>query len=83
MVKLLGFSNGTSKAGKPFTVMQVVKDYSDREKENGAVGCKVSQEFLPQSQVGLLQPKDIGRELSLDYDISGGRAYLVSVSFIK
>lgn len=83
MAKLLGYSNGTSKKGAPFTIMYLEKEFSARDKENGAVGTKVTQEFLPQSQVGLLQPSHIGKEVSLDYDISDGRAYLVSVGIMK
>lgn len=83
MIKLLGYSNGTSKKGNPFTVIHIAKEMSERDIENGGAGCKVSQEFLPQAQVGILKPSDIGREISLDYEVNSGRAYLVSVGFVK
>lgn len=83
MIKLLGYSNGTSKAGNPFTIMHIAKEMSGRDIENGGVGCKVSREFLPQAQIGILKPSDIGRELSLEYEINSGSAYLVSVGFVK
>ncbi len=82
MVKLKGYINGKSKKGTDYTMIYVEKDFSSVEKANGAVGTKVSTEFMPASQVGKLTQKDIGKELSLEYDVNGGRAYLISVSVL-
>lgn len=84
MTKLLGYKRFTSKKnGKEFCVACVVQDFSDREKENGSVGQKVDEIFMPENQYNLLKPEHIGKELVLDYELSGGRAYLVNVSIAK
>ena len=81
MTKLVGYKKITSKkSGKDFCVASVVQDVSEREKENGFVGQKVDKIFLPEAQLDLLKPSDIGKELLLDYELSGGRAYLVNVA---
>lgn len=81
MTKLVGYKKITSKkSGKEFCVASVVQDVSEREKENGFIGQKVDELFLPESQLNLLKPSDIGKELSLDYELSGSRAYLVNVA---
>lgn len=81
MTKLVGYKKITSKkSGKRFCVASVLQDVSDREKENGFIGQKVDELFLPESQVDYLKPSDIGKELMLDYELSGGRAFLVSVA---
>lgn len=81
MTKLVGYKKITSKkSGKDFCVASVVQDVSEREKENGFIGQKVDEIFLPEVQLDLLKPSDIGKELLLDYELSGGRAYLVNVA---
>lgn len=81
MTKLVGYKKITSKkSGKEFCVASVVQDVSDREKRGGFVGQKVDEIFLPESQLDLLKPSDIGKELGLDYELSGNRAYVVNVT---
>ena len=81
MTKLVGYKKITSKkSGKDFCVASVVQDVSEREKENGFIGQKVHEIYLPEAQLELLKPRDIGKELLLDYELSGGRAYLVNVA---
>lgn len=81
MTKLVGYKKITSKkSGKDFCVASVVQDVSEREKENGFIGQKVDEILLPEAQLDLLKPSDIGKELLLDYELSGGRAYLVNVA---
>lgn len=81
MTKLLGYKKITSKkSGKLFCVASVVSDLTENDKRNGAVGQKVEDVFLPEEQTDLLRPADIGKELILDYQISGGRAFLVNVT---
>lgn len=81
MTKLVGYKKITSKkSGKEFCVASVVQDLSDREKSNGAVGNKVDEIFLPEEHLNLLKPSDIGKELLLDYELSGGRAFLINVT---
>ena len=81
MTKLVGYKKFVSKKnGKMYCVASVVQDLSQREIENGVVGQKVDEVWLPEEKFDYLKPTDIGKELVLDYELSGGRAYLVNVS---
>ena len=81
MPKLLGYKKFTSKAGKKCCVATVAFDLTENEKLNGSVGVRVDNNlFMPESQVDLLKPENIGHELLLDYTVSSGRAYLQSVT---
>jgi len=35
---------------------------------------------MPEEQYNLLKESDLGKEIQLDYELSGGRAYLVNVT---
>ena len=35
---------------------------------------------MPEEQYDFLKPEHIGKEVKLDYELSGGRAYLVNVT---
>lgn len=81
MTKLVGYRKFTSKKNaKSYCVANVVQDASDREVSSGLVGQKVEELFLPEEQYNYLKPADIGKNLELDYELSGGRAYLVSIT---
>lgn len=81
LTKLVGYKKITSKkSGKHFCVASVLSDLSPREKEQGAVGQKVEEIFLPEEQIDFLKPADIGKEFFVNYNISGGRAYVSDVS---
>ncbi len=81
MSKLVGYRRFTSKKnGKDYCVAEVETPFSTRETSAGAVGCKTEQIFMPEDQYDLLKPADIGKEIKLDYELSGGRAYLVNVT---
>ena len=81
MSKLVGFRRFTSKKnGKDYCVAEVVTPFNQREQAAGAVGEKTEQIFMPEDQYNLLKPEYIGKELKLDYELSGGRAYLVNVT---
>ena len=80
MSKLVGFKRFKSKKGDDFCVANVVSDYSVN-----AVGCfgqKVEEIFLPDDLYDYLQPEHIGKEIRLDYEINGNRAYLKGVKVI-
>lgn len=80
MVKLVGYNRFTSKKnGKDYCVAHVLKDLSERDKDSGFVGAKVDSFFMPEKFYDLLKPSDVGKELLLDYELSGTRAYLVNV----
>lgn len=84
MCKLVGYKRFTSKKNnKDYCVANIVDAYSKRETDGGCVGHKVQELFLPEDQYELLTPADIGKNLHLDYEFSGQRAYLVHVAVEK
>lgn len=83
MGKLVGFRRFTSKKGDNYCVANVVTDYNDRDKQNGSVGARAEQIFIPSGQYEYLQENDIGKEIHLEYEFSGNRAYLQSVSVVR
>lgn len=78
MMRLLGYRNIKTKAGKELTLATVVSDLSEREKATGAVGQKAEDIFLPENQVNALKPEHIGKEFIPTYEVSNGKAYLVN-----
>lgn len=83
MSKLVGFKHFTSKKGANFCVANVVTEYSAREITIDCVGSKVEEIFLPADQLTYLIPSDIGKEVRLEYEISGGRAYLTKFEVVR
>lgn len=82
MCRLVGYKRFTSKKGKEYCVANVISTYSQRDIDRGCVGEKTEEIFLPENCFNLLKPEDVGRELDMSYDYSGGRAYLVDVAVI-
>lgn len=81
--KLMGYRVGkSSKSGNAYCQMHLLVDPSVRDIEFGHIGSKVQVEFTPQNQVNLLKPTDIGKQVQLDYEFSGSRAFIVSVSVL-
>jgi hypothetical protein len=82
MSKLVGFKKFTGKKdGTKYCVLQVVGEFNAREKNNGCAGQKVEEVFMPADKVDSVNESLIGREVKLDYELSGNRAYLVDVTF--
>ena len=83
MTKLVGYRKfASTKNGKEDCVAQVVSDVTEREANRGFVGQKVEELFLPEDQIDVLKPEDIGKGIETTYELSGGRAYLVKVSVL-
>lgn len=79
MITLVGYQKGTSKkTGKSYCIAHVVQD-----KANGVTGAKTDNIFMPDDLVDLFTPGDVGKELILDYNVSGGRAFLVNATVKK
>lgn len=79
MSVLVGYKKFMSKKGKEYCVAEVVTDATERERQSGLVGQKVEEVFLPEDKIDFLQPSHIGKKIKFDYELSGGRAYLVDV----
>lgn len=82
-IRLMGYHRFTSKKNKECCVASVLKDLTPRDQAYGYVGQKTDEIFMPDSQLDLLKPEDIGKELILDYDMSDGRAFLYNVTVKK
>lgn len=82
MCKLVGYKKFKSKKGNECCVISVVTPYNQRSLDNGCVGSKTEEVFLPENCFNLLQPSDIGCDLNLVYECSGGRAYLVDIEVV-
>lgn len=77
-MKLVGFKRFVSKKdGTEYCVANVVSEYSPRENLNGCYGSKVEEVFLPAEKASVLKPSDIGKDIRMEYEVSGGRAYLI------
>lgn len=76
MKKLIGYKRFISKSGIELCIAQLIKEYSQRDIDNGCCGHCVEEVFLPNSQVDYLIPEDIGKEVELNYTINGNRAFL-------
>ena len=82
MTILIGYKNGKSKAGKNYTIAQVLRDSTPVEQSYGTVGQVCDNVWLPEHQVGLLLPAMIGKEVELDYEVLGGRPYLTNFAIV-
>lgn len=83
MKKLAGLKKFTSKKdGTRYCVMQIVGDFSQRDIESGCAGQKVEEVFAPADMVDRINASHVGKEVKLDYELSGSRAFLVGVSFV-
>lgn len=81
MCKLLNIHNFHSTAkNKDYSIIQVVRPLSVREKNQGYFGSEISEEiFLPDYLLGKLSVSDIGKEIDLVYEVVGGKANLVDI----
>lgn len=76
---LVGYKRFTSKKGIPLCVAIVSTPFTERDNERGSFGCDSESVFLPTELYDYLTPKDIGKPITLSYNIVGGRAFLTDV----
>ena len=70
----------SDKKNKDYEVIQIVRDLTERELSNGYIGLQIFEEiFLPDSLVGVLSDKEIGKEIELTYDVYNGKASLARI----
>ena len=78
---LVGITRGISKKGMPYAVLQLTKPYNSRQLNDGSVGAQVFEEFvMDESLLPALERLKTGSPISLDYEVSRGRAYLSGFS---
>lgn len=78
METLLNVHNFHSeKKNRDYSVIQVLRELTIREIENGFLGTQTVEEiFLPDNLVGKFGQKDIGKEIVRQYSVIGGKAIL-------
>lgn len=80
---LIGYKKGTSQKGKPYCLAQVMSEYNAMQNSNGCVGNVVQDIFIPPHQIDYLEPKMVGKEIKLDYEVNFGKAFLVQVQVVS
>lgn len=78
MMKIIGYSDFTSKKGNRCLYIHVTKDLTDFDRQYGAVGQRVDVLQLYGNTSVSLKPSDIGKEIEPLYDVSNNKAYLRS-----
>lgn len=73
---LLGYRRFTSKSNKPCCVAVVATTCDGNDNNHGSFGQSAEDVFLPSELYDYLNPGDIGRPVTLNYNISNGRAYI-------
>lgn len=70
----------SDKKDKDYEIIQICRDLNDRELSKGYIGEKIFEEiFLPDVLVGVLSPKEIGKNIELYYDVYNGKAELARI----
>lgn len=73
---LIGFKRFTSKKNIPTCIATVCTKCDASDNERGAFGCSAEDVFLPSEMYSYLEIEDIGREVTLNYNVINGRAYI-------
>lgn len=81
--KLIGFKRFTSKKDKPLCIAIVATPFNERQNDQGSYGCDAESLFLPAELYDYLTPEDLGKEVTTDYDIVSGRAYLRNFTVLR
>lgn len=81
MTQLVNIHNFHSdKKNKDYSIIQICRDITEREHAQGYIGLSIFEEiFLPDSLVGVLSDKEIGKEIELLYDVHNGKAELMHI----
>lgn len=81
--KVAGYREFESKKGNRCRLLTLMTPYSDREKENGAVGNRMEEIFLPEGCNLKITESSIGQSVAVDYSVRGGRASVENVVLLK
>ena len=74
---LVGFKRGSFE-GRKYESFWVATDLKEKDIQNGSAGMSVEKFYTPEDLIGLLRPEDVGKELALDFEVTNGKAYLLS-----
>ena len=81
-MKIIGVKKFTSKEGKAYCIVSVVREYSEQEKAFSSVceGMTVDNVWLPANCVDKVTVKDIGKKLVLEGTYVNRKMYISDVS---
>lgn len=73
---LLGYRRFTSKKNTPCCVATLLTKYDAKDNEHGSFGAGAEDVFLPSEMYSYLEVTDIGKPVTLNYNVINGRAYI-------
>lgn len=73
---LLGYRRFTSKKNTPCCVATVATKCDAADNQRGSFGMSAEDVFLPQELYSYLEVTDIGKPVTLNYNVISGRAYI-------
>ena len=83
MEKLIGYARFTSKKGNECFVLEIQKPFAKYQKEHWqCVGESHESVYVPTSAGEKIKPTDIGKEITFEYEVSGGKASVTDL-YIK
>lgn len=74
---LLGFKRGNFD-GRQYESMWLGSELKEKDYANGSAGMSVEKFYVPDDMIGILKPEDIGKELAMDFEVTNGKAHLLS-----
>lgn len=78
---VVGYSKFVSKEGKKCCKLQLMSDLNERQKQYGFVGVVVEDQWVPVELQDLVTPACIDKVCVREYEVSGGRHYVIGISF--
>ena len=78
--KIIGFRKFNSKAGKPCCVVTLMSPYNDAQIQKGACGNQTEDIFASEAYHNLFNTQTVGKMAEIGYSVSGGRAYVDSIT---
>lgn len=82
--KLLGFYEGTTKKdNRPFCVVHLGHNASVVDNNRGNYGMVIDNYYLPDNMVGTLSVADCGKDVDVEFSISGRYVNIANIKVIK
>lgn len=79
---IVGYRKFKSKKGTPCCLITIMSMCTDRDIRYGANGYKVQDEFVPDAQHDIINSDVIGKNVRINYEINGGKAYVKSIDLL-
>lgn len=79
---VIGYRKFKSKNGVNCCIVGFVTAFNDRDLRFGAKGYKYQEQFVPDSYHDLFNADVIGKNIRVNYEINGERAYVKSIDIL-